>query len=120
MKDFKLTDLSQLDWVSYDDVDKILQTYEETRAIVEYRLRQMGDLTDATVYKKFDELLGELKQSKERVEQADGRRGGRCHQRRDQNNYERAVGRQKSSIRRVRDVRGENSCAAQRAQSSDG
>ena len=65
MKDCKLTDVSQLDWVSYDDVDKILQTYEETRAIVEYRLRQMGDLTDATVYKKFDELLGELKQSKD-------------------------------------------------------
>ena len=65
MKEFKLMNVAQLDQVSYDEVDKILQTYEDTRAIVEYRLRQIGDLTDEDVYKQFDDLLGELKQSKD-------------------------------------------------------
>lgn len=65
MSEFKLTDLTQLDDVTYDEVDKLLQLYEDTRAIVEYRLRKLGSLEDAEPYEQYDAVLSELKQSKD-------------------------------------------------------
>lgn len=62
---FKLTDLQQLDDVSYDDVDKILAHYEDTRAIIEHRLEKIGSLKDRETYARYDDLLDELPQYKE-------------------------------------------------------
>ena len=62
---FKLTNLQQLDDVTYDEVDKLLEHYEDTRAIVEHRLKKIGDLTDAATYEKYEDVLNELRQYKE-------------------------------------------------------
>lgn len=65
MPGFTLKDLQQLDAVSYDEIDKTLQLAEETRAIVEYRLRKIGSLTDKNTYDAYDNMLSELKQTKD-------------------------------------------------------
>jgi len=62
---FKLTDLQQLDDVTYDEVDKLLEHYEDTRAIVEHRLSKIGSLTDPETYNKYEDVLSEMPQYKE-------------------------------------------------------
>jgi len=65
MDEFRLMDLTQLDDVSYDEVDKILQRYEETRIIVEHRLKKIGQLEEAETYKSYIDILEELPKTKE-------------------------------------------------------
>lgn len=59
----KLTDLTQLDEISYDEVDKILARYEDLYVIIEYRLQKFGALDDAETYRLFDGTLSELRQT---------------------------------------------------------
>lgn len=63
--EFKLKDITQLDEISYDEVDKILQKYEDTWAIVEYRLKKFGSLHDEKTYTAYDEFMADLPQTRE-------------------------------------------------------
>lgn len=65
MSEFKLMDLTQLDDVSYDEVDKILQRYEETRIIVEHQLKKIGSLEESETYESYIGVLEELPKTKE-------------------------------------------------------
>ena len=65
MKDFRLMDWTQLDDVSYDEVDKILIHYEEAYVIVEARLEKIGSLDDPATYDNFVSFLSELPKTKE-------------------------------------------------------
>ncbi|MBQ3336326.1 MAG: hypothetical protein IJG80_02875 [Selenomonadaceae bacterium] len=65
MDEFRLMDLTQLDAISYDEVDKILQRYEETRIIVEHRLKKIGSLKESETYESYIGVLEELPKTKE-------------------------------------------------------
>lgn len=66
MKEFKLTDITQLDNVTYDEMDNLLKKYEETRVIVEqHQLKKFGALDDPKTYSAFDEFMASMPQTKD-------------------------------------------------------
>lgn len=62
---FKLKDICDLDYVSYDEIDKICATYEDIRGGLEYRLKKRGSLTDPKNYEAIEEVYSECAQSKD-------------------------------------------------------
>lgn len=65
MGEYRLMNLDDLDEISYDEVDKILQRYEEARAIVEYQLKKFGSLDDKETYANFQDFMERLPQTRE-------------------------------------------------------
>lgn len=64
---FTLKDLQQLDPISYDEIDSILNQYELKRTQLARQLRRLGDnaYEDVHAYEIIDSFLGELYQSKD-------------------------------------------------------
>ena len=65
MAEYRLMKLDDLDEISYDEVDKILQHYEEARAIVEYQLKKFGSLDEPKTYADFMDFMVRLPQTRE-------------------------------------------------------
>ena len=64
---FTLRDLQQLDPISYDEVDSILEQYELRRIALGRQLSRLGEdaCKDPHAYEIIDAFLAELNQSKD-------------------------------------------------------
>lgn len=64
---FSLRDLQQLDPISYDEVDKILEQYEAKRTAISRQLERLGKNAhkDPRSYEILDSFLEEFYQSKD-------------------------------------------------------
>lgn len=66
-QEFNLRDLQQLDPISYDEIDKILEQYELTRTVISRQLKRFGEdaYKDPKAYDILDSFLDELSQTKD-------------------------------------------------------
>ena len=62
---FSMQDLQQLDDVSYDEVDKILATYEAVRATLTRRIKNSGGLNNPAAYERLDAFFAECNQTRD-------------------------------------------------------
>lgn len=62
---FQLKDLQQLDPISYDEVDKILERYETLRVMLMRQLKRLNVEENPAAYDTLDSFLSDLNQSKE-------------------------------------------------------
>ena len=62
---FELMDLNQLDYVTYDELAKLLLKYEDVRGIVEHWVEKYGGRDDAKAYDLYDDFLSSVEQTKE-------------------------------------------------------